>query len=151
MNWKEGGEAYLPSLAMTEIDYGIPTDLLARIAFQESSWRSGVVYSQIRSRENCVGLMQLNPLYYPNAGRDWRADIDEAGITMSEYHHRFQDWQVAVAAYNDGPGNIDLWLRGQRALPIETSNYVGAVIADVPVAGCIVPIVEAIPTVFPAA
>ena len=138
-DWKAGGELYLPALAAAEIEYGIPTDLLARVAFEESSWRPAVVSGLIRSADNCIGLMQLNPVYFPDAGKNWQQDVLWAGDLLSSNHKRFQDWQCALAAYNDGGGNIAAWLAGERALPLQTSNYVGQIIADDPVPGCMIP------------
>jgi soluble lytic murein transglycosylase-like protein len=139
-DWKAGGELYLPTLNDAEIEFGIPTDLLARIAFEESSWRLQVVNGTVKSSDGCVGLMQLNPVYYPQAGQHWYQDIQWAAELLADHYKRFQDWQVALAAYNDGAGNIDLWLKGDRPLPLETSNYVGQIVADVPVPGAIVPV-----------
>ena len=137
--WKVGGEQYLPTLADAETEWQIPTDLLARIAYQESSWRQEVVSCSRHSRAGCLGLMQLNPTYFPDAGSDWQKDVQDAAELLASHYRRFADWQLAVAAYNDGAGNIDMWVKGQRALPIETVNYVGHVIADVPVPGDICP------------
>jgi hypothetical protein len=47
----------------------------------------------------------------------------------------FTDWTLALAAYNDGQGNVRAYLAGNRALPAETLNYVSDVLADVPVPG----------------
>jgi soluble lytic murein transglycosylase-like protein len=131
-DWKAGGEEYLPALAAAEIEYAIPTDLLARIAYQESSWRADVVSGATRSAAGAVGLMQLMPQYFPAAGEDWQADILSAAQLLALNYRRFGNWQTALAAYNDGAGNVEAWLQGKRPLPPETQDYVAKVCADVP-------------------
>jgi soluble lytic murein transglycosylase-like protein len=51
----------------------------------------------------------------------------------------FGDWGLAVAAYNDGQGNVNKYLAGTRALPAETLAYVSDVLSDVPVSGATLP------------
>jgi soluble lytic murein transglycosylase-like protein len=137
--WKVGGEPYLPALNAAEIKFGIPTDLLARIAFQESSWRHNVIFGPANA-ENCIGLMQLNLRYFPNAGKDWQADILEAGQYLSQLYVRFNDWTLAVASYDWGPTNVEEYDEGKiSALPAETANYVTKVFTDVPVPGVLEP------------
>jgi soluble lytic murein transglycosylase-like protein len=137
-DWKAGGDEYLPALAAAEIEYAIPTDLLARIAYQESRWRSDIVSGATRSPAGAVGLMQLMPGYFPNAGQDWHADIVTAAQLLALNYRRFGNWQTALAAYNDGAGNIDAWLQGKRPLPQETQAYVAQVCADVPLEQAII-------------
>jgi soluble lytic murein transglycosylase-like protein len=144
-SWKSAGQGpiYVPLLNAAEIKYSIPTDLLARIAFQESSFRPGVINGAIRSSANCVGLMQLNPVYYPNAGKDPVVDIDDAADLLMNLYTRFRDWQVAVAAYNWGGGNvhheyaIDADKYVLADMPDQTQNYVKNVFTDVPISGAL--------------
>jgi len=136
--WKAGGEAYLPVIATVEVKYGIPTDLLARVAFQECSWRPGVIYGSIKSSAGAVGMFQLMPQFFPGAGVSWQADANTAGDYLADLYHQFQDWQLAIAAYNWGPGNVEKYIDGKlQVLPVETSNYVAKVFGDVPIAGSI--------------
>jgi soluble lytic murein transglycosylase-like protein len=137
MNWKKGGEDYLPRLNAAEVRFGIPTDLLARVAFQESSWRRDTIFGP-PNPENCVGIMQLNLRYFPSAGKDWQADIVMAAQYLSELHARFMDWTLAVASYDWGPTNVSEFEEGKiAALPVETANYVTKVFTDVPVLGAL--------------
>lgn len=150
MNWMTANDApvWLPALNAAEAQYGIPTNLLARIAFQESSFRPEVIDGSERSPDNCIGIMQLNPTFYPNAGDSPDNDIETAAQLVSALHRQFQDWQLVLAAYNWGSGNVRRsFLRHQNqyvldAFPVETQNYVRQVVADVPVPGCLVPIGE---------
>jgi soluble lytic murein transglycosylase-like protein len=134
-NWKQGGERYLPALGAAEGQFAIPTDLLARIAYQESHWREQIVQCREVSRAGCLGLMQLNPVFYPGAGKDWRADVLSAARALADHYVRFKVWQWAVASYDWGEGNVHRWLNTnpRPAMPQETSNYLVAVFADIAV------------------
>lgn len=133
---------WLPTLAKAEIRHGIPTDLLARIAFQESSFRAGVISGAIKSKPGAVGIMQLMPQFFPGAGVDPVKDIDAAATFLVGLYRRFRDWQEAVAAYNWGAGNehhayVEHGAYRLCDMPTETQNYVRKVFADVPLAGAL--------------
>jgi membrane-bound lytic murein transglycosylase D len=57
---------------------------------------------------------------------------------------RFGDWQVAIAAYNWGGGNVhheyvaaaNTYILAD--MPAETQNYVKQIVGDVPVPGALV-------------
>jgi soluble lytic murein transglycosylase-like protein len=136
--WKVGGEEYLPVLAATEESHQIPTDLLSRIAFQESSWRNAVIDYAIESPAGAIGIMQLIPRFFPGAGNGWQSDIQIGAQELVRLFLHYNDWQKAVAAYNWGEGNVDKWNGQFSTLPTETQNYVADVFRDVPVAGSIV-------------
>lgn len=140
MNWTQTPNAgiYIPTINAAEVNWHIPFNLLARIAYQESRFRDDVVLGVAVSRAGCVGLMQLNPIYFPNAGKDWTADVTTAAGLLASDYNRFMDWQLAIAAYNDGGGNVDMYVKHKRPLPPETINYVSQVVADVPVPGSLV-------------
>ncbi len=124
---------WLPSLHAAEIRHGIPTNLLARLAFEESSFRSAVINGTVRSPVGAIGLMQLMPEFFKNAGRSTLDDIESAAELLANLYHRFHDWQTAVAAYNCGGGYMDEVLKGEKTMPVETRNYVAQIFADVPV------------------
>jgi soluble lytic murein transglycosylase-like protein len=136
-NWKNVGQGptYVPILNAAELQYNIPTDLLARIAYQESHFRSDIISGATVSPAGAIGIMQLMPQYFPGAGQNPEADIATAAKYLASLYNEFGDWQIAVAAYNDGPGNVQGFLNGSRQLPQETVNYVASVFADVPVQG----------------
>lgn len=136
--WKQLPNAaqYLPSLAAAEDQFAIPRDLLARVAYQESRWRDDIVSGEFISSAGCVGLMQLNPKFFPGVGKDWRADVLTAARELVRLHSVFHDWHLAVAAYNWGQGNLQHYLAGEiHALPAETASYVAKVFGDVSVPG----------------
>jgi soluble lytic murein transglycosylase-like protein len=129
--WKQVTNAakYLPMLAATEKRYGIPPDLLARIAYQESHFRDDIVSGQKISSAGATGIMQLVPKWHPTVNPlDVPAAIDYAGNYLRQLYAQFKSWPLAVAAYNAGPGNVQKY----KGIPpfTETQNYVSQVFGD---------------------
>ena len=140
MNWKEEGEGptWIPTLNAAEDKYGIPRDLLARIAYQESHFRADIISGSVVSPAGAVGIMQLLPRFFPGAGQSPQADIDTAAKYLCDLYARFKDWTVAVAAYNWGPGSVHQALAKGETLaqfPKETSDYVTDVCGDTNITG----------------
>lgn len=117
----------MQTITATETQLGIPAGMLARIAEQESHFRPDVISGHTKSPAGAVGLMQLMPQFFPGAGKSPEADIATAGKELLRLHKVFGDWSKAVAAYNDGEGNIKKVLAGSKALPEETRRYIAAV------------------------
>jgi soluble lytic murein transglycosylase-like protein len=135
------GPKWIPVLQQFEDIYMIPRNLLARIAYQESHFRPEIIQGINISSAGALGLMQLMPQYFTSVQRpvpftdaDTTDQIVQAATLLSTLFDHYGDWGLAVAAYNDGQGNIDQFVKGTRALPVETSHYVAQVLADVPVA-----------------
>lgn len=137
MSWQDEGEGplWMSALHVAEIRHAIPHNLLARLAYQESRFKSAVINGRERSSVGAIGMMQLMPAYFPGAGVSVLADIETAAELLASHFERFGDWWAAVAAYNDGAGNVDKFLKGERLMPQETRDYVAAVFADVPLSG----------------
>ena len=135
----------MPVLNACEVRYGLPNNLLGRVAYQESHFRADIIAGDVPSRVGCLGIMQLNPEYFPFAGKSTYDDIQSAGDLLLSLFVRFADWQVALAAYNWGGGNVHhQWVSDSDRYvlsdcPIETQNYVRQIIADVPVPGILIP------------
>ncbi|MGH3575418.1 MAG: transglycosylase SLT domain-containing protein, partial [Pseudonocardiaceae bacterium] len=113
--WKSTGSAaaWLPTLASVESSLGIPTDLLARMAYQESHFREEIIRGTKTSSAGALGILQMLPQYFqsvvapiPYSDAAVAAQIEEAGNYLSTLYHQFGDWSLAVAAYNAGPGNV---------------------------------------------
>ena len=99
---------------------------------------------QIRSRVGAIGLWQFMPatgrMYgmYVNNDVDDRMDPEKSTDAAAKYlkslYRMFGDWEVAMAAYNCGPGNVRKAIRrsgGKKTfwgiynyLPRETRSYV---------------------------
>lgn len=129
--WKQvaNAERYLPALRAAELRYSLPTDLLARIAYQESHWRDDIVSGQKVSSAGAVGLMQLVPKWHPGVDPlNVAQSIDYAGRYLRQLYTQFKSWPLAVAAYNAGPGNVQKY----KGVPpfAETQAYVREVFGD---------------------
>ena len=135
--WLDHGTDYLGPLNAAEKINGIPHDLLARQCFQESGFNP-----EAHSSAGAVGIMQLEPAYFPDAGKNPVNDITTAARYMAQLHAEFGDWQLALAAYDWGPGSVRHWQTEKQpftAMPVETQLYVKRIVADVPIAGCLCP------------
>lgn len=131
MSWKRSKNAqkYLPLLNAAELRYGLPADLLARMAYQESRFRDDIVNGTTSSIAGARGIMQLVPKYHPNINPlNVPAAIDYAARFVRDLHQRFHSWPLAVAAYNAGPGNVSKY----KGIPpfAETQNYVSQIFKD---------------------
>lgn len=139
--WLNEGEGpvWVPALKGAEVSYQIPPLLLCRIAYQESHFRHDVITGGPNAA-GCIGLMQLNTAYYPNAGQNTNQDIRDAAALLRQDYCRFNDWQLAVCSYNWGPGNVHKWItQGSdfMQMPLETRNYLSDVNTDVSIQGSI--------------
>ena len=142
--WKSVGQGprWLPVLNAAEVNYGIPADLLARLAYQESHFRQDIIDGSTASPAGALGIMQMMPQYFPVvtvprpfSDTDTTNQIAAGAAQLASLYTQFGDWGLALAAYNDGAGNVNSYLAGTRALPAETQNYVADILADVPVPG----------------
>lgn len=99
---------------------------------------------QIRSRVGAMGLWQFMPATGRMYGMNVNSDVDDrmdpemstdaAAKYLKSLYRMFGDWEVAMAAYNCGPGNVRKAIRrsgGKKTfweiynyLPRETRSYV---------------------------
>jgi membrane-bound lytic murein transglycosylase D len=137
---------YVPMIHRIFAEEGLPQDL-AMIAFIESSF-----LPHARSPKSAHGIWQ----FMPRTGRqyglesngivDERSDPEKATRAAAKYlaylHELFDDWYLAMAAYNAGEGKImramnrtgarDFWeLARTGAIRKQTQNYVPAFLAAV--------------------
>ena len=102
-----------------------------------------------RSRVGATGLWQfmygtgkmykLNVSSYVDERRDPIKSTEAACRYLSKLYEIFEDWDLALAAYNSGPGNVNKAIRRsggyknywniRRNLPRETAGYVPAFLA----------------------
>lgn len=138
---------YLPMIRAKFADAGLPRDL-AYLPLIESAF-SVRAYSRARA----LGMWQFIASTGRHYGLEVGSLIDErrdpelstaaAVAYLSDLYQQFNDWHLALAAYNSGSGNVrrairrsgsrDFWTL-RRYLPRETRNYVPAFIASVIVA-----------------
>ena len=134
-NWKKRAGQWLAPLNDAELRYGIPSDLLVRLAYQESHFRPDIISGATASPAGALGIMQIVPRFHPNANPlDPIAAIDYAAGYLRSLYDQFGSWTLAVAAYNAGPGNVQKAGNTVPNFP-ETLKYVSDIIGDVNAAG----------------
>ena len=140
--WKSVGSAaqWLPVLGAAETSYGLPADLLSRMAYQESHFREEIIRGTMASPAGALGILQLMPRFFqtvtvptPFTDDDVSAQIDEAAAQVHSLYQQFGAWDLALAAYNAGAGNVKKY--GGIPPFTETQNYVAQITADVPSIG----------------
>lgn len=136
-------EVFFPLFEKYLKAYGIPDDL-KYLSIVESG-----LNPEARSRVGALGLWQ----FMPSTGRmyglnqDWYVDermnpeksTEAACKYLKQLYNMFDDWELALAAYNTGPGNVrkairrsgnkrDFWAI-YNYLPRETRSYVPQFVA----------------------
>lgn len=136
-------EYYFPMFEEALDKYGLPLEL-KYLAIVESALNPAA-----RSRVGAAGLWQfmyatgrmngLSTTSYVDERNDPLKSTEAACKYLSTLYGIFGDWNLALAAYNSGPGNVNKAIRrsgGKRSyweirpfLPRETAGYVPAFIA----------------------
>lgn len=133
---------YFPMFEKYLSENNLPTDL-KYLSIVESALNPNAV-----SRSGAVGLWQFMPPTGKENGLrinstvDERRDPHKSTIAAMKYlrkqYNRYQNWELALAAYNGGPGRVNRAIKRGRSknfwtilryLPKETRNYVPAFIA----------------------
>jgi soluble lytic murein transglycosylase-like protein len=120
------GTPYASVFESAAAKYGVGADLLAAVAKQESGYNP-----RATSPAGAQGLMQLMPGTAQGLGvtnpYDPAQAVDGAARLLSSLLDRFGSTQLALAAYNAGPGAV---LRYDGVPPYaETQNYVRSVMS----------------------
>jgi hypothetical protein len=83
------------------------------------------------------GPMQVSAAAALDVGGGDRFDLQQNRLLgrayLAQMFRRYGNWSDALAAYNWGPGNVDLWIAGGRnpdRLPLETVRYIARVLRD---------------------
>jgi len=119
-------------LSAAEIQYGIPTDLLARQAYEESRFRPDIIDGSTPSSAGALGLMQFMPATAAQLGinpLDPQQAVNGAAQYLVSLYHMFGTWTLALAAYNAGEGNVKKY-GGIPPFP-QTQGYVADILGDV--------------------
>ena len=144
------GVQYLPMIQATFRAEGLPLDL-AYIPLIESAFKPSAL-----SRAKARGVWQFmrGTALENGLKADWyldeRADAVKATQAAAKYlktlYRTFEDWHLAMASYNGGPGRVkraltrsrknDFWqlTASTRYLPRETRDYVPMILAAVIIA-----------------
>lgn len=133
---------YFPLYEEKFKEYGVPTDL-KYLSVVESALNPKAV-----SRVGATGLWQFMPSTGSEYGLRTNSAVedrsnpvkstDAAARHLRDLYKQFNDWALALAAYNSGAGRVNAAIKRsgsrnfwelQRFLPLETRNYVPAFIA----------------------
>jgi soluble lytic murein transglycosylase-like protein len=137
--WKNvgSGPTWTPYIAQVEQQYALPTDLLARVAYQESRFREEIIRGTKSSPAGALGMFQLMPQFFqtvnvptPYSDADVQAQAQEAAGQLAKLYQSTRDWSLTLAAYNAGLGNVQKY--GGIPPFQETQDYVAQITADVP-------------------
>jgi membrane-bound lytic murein transglycosylase D len=143
--WAERSGRFVQAVQAELERSGLPVDLVW-LSMVESGHDPG-----IRSRAGALGLWQFMPSTARNYGLavdrwvDERYDPELSTLAavrfLRELQQRYGSWELAMAAYNMGPGGLsraiqkfntnDYWLlsRYEAAIPRETALYVPKIVA----------------------
>jgi len=106
-------------------EWNVDPRLLRAIATQESGGNPNA-----RSRAGAVGVMQIMPGTAKDLGVTDLTNAEQSiyggAKYLSQMLDRYKQPELALAAYNAGPGRVDAFLKG-GTLPDETLKYVPAV------------------------
>lgn len=136
-------ELYFPIFSETLAKYNLPNEL-KYLSIVESGLRPNAI-----SRANAVGLWQfisstgrmygLTGNWYVDERMDPFEATDAACRYLMDLYNMFDSWELALAAYNCGPGNVRKAIRRSgykrefweiyRYLPRETRSYVPQFVA----------------------
>lgn len=110
---------YAPQAAHVAAQYGIPKGLFLSLVHQESGFNP-----QAKSSAGAFGLTQLMPATARAMNvnlQDPMSQLEGGARYLKQQYDKFGNWQLALAAYNAGPGNVTngAW----KNFP-ETQNYV---------------------------
>lgn len=133
---------YFPIFEKYLLENNMPSDI-KYLSIVESA-----LNPQATSRVGAAGLWQFMPATGKEYGLTQNSKLDErrdphkstkAAIKyLKRLHNKYQDWELALAAYNSGPGRVNRAIRRGKSknfwkikkyLPKETRNYVPAFVA----------------------
>lgn len=114
-----------------EIEHDIPYGLLARQGWQESRFRQDIITGTKLSGVGALGIMQIVPKWHPTVDPlDPVASIRYAARFDSQLHKIFGTWELALAAYNWGPTNVQRHAYNRIQWPLETVKYASEILSD---------------------
>lgn len=118
---------YFDNILTAACEAGVPVRLFDALVSQESRYRPFA-----RSHAGAMGMSQLMPgtARYLNVSDPWDPleNLRGGARYLREQLDRFRSWDLALAAYNAGPGRVDKY--GGIPPFRETRNYIRAILAS---------------------
>ena len=112
--------------------YRVPENLVYAVIKTESKFDSSA-----ESSVGAIGLMQMMPDTFLWLAKDKLGDKFPAGMLydaetnikygvyyLSWLYDRYSDWDIALAAYNAGLGNVDKWLEDPEISDLESGKLI---------------------------
>ena len=116
---------YINALINMEKEYNMPNGILQNIAYHESRYNPNAV-----SHAGAVGIMQIHPRWHKGVNPyDPYASIKYGAKYLQSLYNRFQNWEMALAAWNWGQGNLSKYTLSRA--PRETRNFIKNVMTGV--------------------
>lgn len=116
--------SYLPMAEEAARRHRVPVSLFTRLVEQESNWNASA-----QSGKGAIGLAQLMPDTARMLGvdpLDPQQNLSGGARYLRQQYDKFGSWQLALAAYNAGPGAVE---KHNGVPPYdETRNYVQAIL-----------------------
>ena len=115
--------------------YGVPSNIALEVAIQESALNPNAV-----SSAGAQGVFQLEPATAAQLGVtdsfDPQQNINGGVQYLAQLYSKFGSWDLALGAYNWGPGNVSKAVASQggdwlSSAPAETQNYVSSILGAV--------------------
>lgn len=124
---------FQPTIDAAAQKYGINPAVLTNLIKTESNFDP-----KAKSKAGAVGVAQLLPKYFPNAGKNSDDDIDVAAQYLRKLHDSFVKsgdadddgaWYLATESYNAGQSRVRGSMKpGGKPLTKETQDYPGKVL-----------------------
>jgi hypothetical protein len=109
----------------------LPLEFFARVIWQESRFRPGVVGPVTRGGQRAQGIAQFMPRTAAERGLldpfDPVQALPKSAEFLSELRAEFGNLGLAAAAYNAGPQRLRDYLAGRGGMPAETRSYVASI------------------------
>ncbi|MEP7453972.1 transglycosylase SLT domain-containing protein [Phyllobacterium sp. SB3] len=115
---------------------GVPADLLAAVIWDESKGEASAGTVNGENGQTDSGLMQVNPgtfatlkSTYPdllpgNNQTEPQTNVMAGALYLKEQFKEFGSWDLALRAYNSGPGSVDRSDPSASTTGLGTKNYV---------------------------